>query len=232
MNKIEKLRAASLVAPAIRNDSGRGRKFRVIDDSGEVVGTIDATSLAESVARRADIEFDAIKPKFAKCTQCGSWFNLTKDGRQSKRCEACRTGKGQTTCAGFNGPCDEKPYKYAFLPSKIRYRHGEPWRCAACSKKKSIAAMSTDKRSAISKKRWASMTPEQRRTYVNKARAARTPEQRGTATKKMHASRTPEQRSLLVKKAWETRRKKAKQERPPGVSTSRGSRSGSGATGH
>lgn len=117
----------------------------------------------------------------------------------------------QTVCAGWEGPCPKlaAPSKWAFMPSHIRKRKGESWRCKSCTKRKVIAARTPEQRSESAHKANAARTPDQRSESARKANAARTPEQRIVAGRRLNAARTPEQRSEASRKGHAARHAKA-----------------------
>jgi group I intron endonuclease len=69
------------------------------------------------------------------------------------------------------------------------------------AKRRAIALLTAEQRSAISRKAQASMTPEQRSERSRKATAKLTPEQRSANARRATAKLTPEQRSANARKA-------------------------------
>lgn len=72
------------------------------------------------------------------CDVCGKALPVSaKPGRPPKSCPGGCVA--QETCVGWQAPCSAVPHRHAFHASNVRRRNGEPWRCQACSNKKSGA---------------------------------------------------------------------------------------------
>lgn len=90
MNKAERLQAAAIAAPGIR-DTRPARKVHVWNpETGQVVGTLNSREVARKVAERAKIELGSEGLKsVGECVHCAS--TVYKKPRASVvRCEQCR----------------------------------------------------------------------------------------------------------------------------------------------
>lgn len=97
----------------------RKTPFKLVDKCGRVVGEVDPIQRSIEILKKAGFIFEH------------------------------ETGRKQTVCAGFEGPCPDKtkPPKFAFTRSAIKFRGGQPWRCSKCAVRKKLS-MFADKRPA------------------------------------------------------------------------------------
>jgi hypothetical protein len=133
-----KLETAAFMSISLREQrhlhGGKLRKVRT--ESGKELSTVE---LAERVAEKAKIDLatqEGVKPKYIECRQCGAWFERRVRPHNLTSCPDCRSGGGQTVCAGAcMRPCpDAVPVPInSFSPSKQKRRRGGPWRCKICA---------------------------------------------------------------------------------------------------
>lgn len=98
MNKVERLQAAAIAAPGIR-DTRPARKVHVWNPTtGQVVGTLNSREVAKKVAERAKIELgtETLK-KISECESCGLPYR--KKRHTQVLCPTCRNSR---VCVGYN----------------------------------------------------------------------------------------------------------------------------------
>ncbi len=139
MNKAQRLALASAVAPVLRGTSEKTKSRRVarVDAEGNVVGytTLAEVQKALLLTRQIELETtDGVRQVEGVCTKCGRSVKLNTNIVPPIVCY--EGGCAQKHCAGYEGfECSEVPGRKALLPSGIKDREGELWRCKSCNYK-------------------------------------------------------------------------------------------------
>lgn len=124
MYRIDKLRAAGVIVPIIRQRRGDARRITTVSRDGAVKKQTTLTEIQGAMVRRADIEFGdnkAVRPEAIPCRFCGSKLPVARTGRVPQTCPSgCRLGCGHVV--------HRNRVQQAL-------RAGEPPRCLRCSPK-------------------------------------------------------------------------------------------------
>lgn len=144
------------------------------------------------------------------CGICGRPSRPWRSGRPTY-CATHRYGRrahDQAVCAGWDGPCptNKEPGRWAFVPSVVAYRAGEPWRCKACAGRKRTSKRKPDTRPMLEAVKL--LTREQRSLRAKKREATMGADARAARSKRKMASLSLERRSEIARKGVATRRAK------------------------
>lgn len=95
-NKATRLAVAGIVAPHLRNQTGRvaSRRVAKVDKDGNVVGYTTLAEVQEALLLMRQIELDVVdgvRPKEKMCRLCGRTFKVRSGGIVPKLCSACVT---------------------------------------------------------------------------------------------------------------------------------------------
>jgi len=88
VNKVERLIAAGVAAPALRE--GNPRPVKTVDPSGRVVRTVTSLAVAESLLARQRIELASVTKVIRSCAGCGKAFAAEGLANGAHTCLACR----------------------------------------------------------------------------------------------------------------------------------------------
>ena len=206
LSKVDRLRIGGYAAPKLRRDKSK-RRIAVVDKDGNVVGYRDLADVQKKILERAKIEFDVadgVRPKTVLCELCNAVVKVPKAGPVLKRCVG---GICPVPCAGG---CGKMPPKGTFVPSVVKRRAGQPWRCRDCVTQERVAAK--DARVATSPcGGGCGRLPNPQNLVPGKVKRRNGRpwkcRQCDCADKlKANAAKTPAQRSENVRKAWAARR--------------------------
>jgi hypothetical protein len=85
LTKLERMRIAGAIAPIARQ--AKPRRVHVVDASGAVVATVDASTVSAALRERVGIEFDADVSDPNVCSMCGD--TATRRRARSREQKAC-----------------------------------------------------------------------------------------------------------------------------------------------
>jgi hypothetical protein len=134
MYKVERLRAAGVIAPLVRAQRHTHRKVRVVSSDGSVRVT-NLTEVQARIARRAGIEFDVAKverPASTQCALCGRKMQVRASGRVALVCGRC-------PCVRCGEPERESDSRRA-LARKLVKRGQSVLTCKACLQRDRVGA--------------------------------------------------------------------------------------------
>ncbi len=144
--KVDRLRAAAALAPVIR--AGGGRRWKVVDKSGKVVGEIDQAKLLVAIAERTDIEIAIVdgarKPH--RCVDCLMSVIAKPKRAPPLVCAACKATRRRISSAA----CAKKKY-YENIDKKrerSRVAHKAAWKSKDHAAKDRINANRRARRAA------------------------------------------------------------------------------------
>ena len=171
------LELGGIIAPIVRGMSETllRRPVKTYDQAtGEPVRDVTMRQLIGGLAKVTALELEVIegrRPKFVQCENCGREVMVSPFGLISRICRNSDGGCGrQTACAGG---CGAKPTARAFSRNSVKVRRGSPWQCKACRIRETVAARTTEQRSAAARKGHASRTTEQKAEAIRKGHASR-----------------------------------------------------------
>ncbi len=155
MRKIDRLRIAGEVAPAVRQ--GNDRRVALVNETGEVVGYRTLGEVQQQILARSKIELSVVaahKRPTTVCRACGRLFTVKKKNRSAMYCpDGC-----ETRCLDCGDPV---------WANHERYERGGI-RCKACSVRASFCHMTDEqlkakrqKQSKSLRARYAGMSAEQ-----------------------------------------------------------------------
>jgi len=184
LTKVERLELAGYIAPALRRatEKAKSRPVKFYNqETGDITKHATHEEALKGLAKIYELEHtvqDGVRPRAVLCKFCGCPVQVPANGGGIP--ESCRGGCVKCAHEG----CDRLAPKSAFEPSKVKRRHGKPWKCAE-------HFQTLEQRRANGKKAQSKLTPEER---SEKARRATSPEQRIANGKKAQSKLTEEER--------------------------------------
>jgi hypothetical protein len=164
LSKLEKLKIAAIIAPAVR-EADRTKRIKTLDSQGRPTGKyVTQAELIERQFIRAGIEITrdpkkGVRPKALRC-ECGMPFlvparpNGKRGGRDRipTRCARCEADHWRCTNVIGGKRCAKRLSQTIWSPSRRADRNGKPPMCRRCAITLGRPALEAAKAASVSQK--------------------------------------------------------------------------------